>query len=220
MNDGATRVNASDTASSLNVIFRFVTGQIPEPEPEFLAPLENHTVTQGRDVYFYCVVNNLGTYKDCHINLQRLATTNRVKLRWIYRSLDGKELADSLAQQSSELGLWPARVPRRSRMFVAERTDRLTSNLLNLNRRQTWAGIGALTLAEAPTQNGTYKRSHVQTLWCGRRINPPCTCYCEGLARCRPWNLGKPFMEPKEKQESPVNSLPSFVRGTRLFGDI
>ncbi|XP_028129278.1 lachesin-like [Diabrotica virgifera virgifera] len=41
----------------------FTEGQIPDPEPEFLAPLENHTVTQGRDVYFTCVVNHLGSYK-------------------------------------------------------------------------------------------------------------------------------------------------------------
>ncbi|XP_044256647.1 lachesin-like isoform X2 [Tribolium madens] len=39
-------------------------GQMPEqPEPEFLAPLENHTVTQGRDIYFTCVVNHLSSYK-------------------------------------------------------------------------------------------------------------------------------------------------------------
>ncbi|CAK9798992.1 Lac [Anthophora plagiata] len=35
----------------------------PEPLPEFLAPLENHTVIQGRDVFFTCVVNNLHSYK-------------------------------------------------------------------------------------------------------------------------------------------------------------
>ncbi|KAG5893340.1 hypothetical protein JTB14_037498 [Gonioctena quinquepunctata] len=46
------------------VISRFVTGQITAPEaPEFLALLENHTVTQGRDVSFTCVVNHLGSYK-------------------------------------------------------------------------------------------------------------------------------------------------------------
>lgn len=41
-------------------------GQVPtkpELEPVFLAPLENHTVTQGRDVYFTCVVNHLSSYK-------------------------------------------------------------------------------------------------------------------------------------------------------------
>ncbi|CAH0562372.1 unnamed protein product [Brassicogethes aeneus] len=38
-------------------------GQLAEPEPEFLAPLENHTVTQNRDVYFTCVVNHLSSYK-------------------------------------------------------------------------------------------------------------------------------------------------------------
>ncbi|XP_012271975.1 lachesin [Orussus abietinus] len=35
----------------------------PPVEPEFLAPLENHTVVQGRDVYFTCVVNHLQSYK-------------------------------------------------------------------------------------------------------------------------------------------------------------
>ncbi|XP_012135152.1 lachesin isoform X2 [Megachile rotundata] len=34
-----------------------------EVQPEFLAPLENHTVTQGRDVSFTCVVNHLQSYK-------------------------------------------------------------------------------------------------------------------------------------------------------------
>lgn len=44
----------------------FVAGQLApleELEPEFLAPLENHTVTQGRDIYFTCVVNHLSSYK-------------------------------------------------------------------------------------------------------------------------------------------------------------
>lgn len=42
-----------------------VAGQLPpeEPEPEFLQPLENMTVTQGRHVSFTCVVNHLGSYK-------------------------------------------------------------------------------------------------------------------------------------------------------------
>lgn len=31
--------------------------------PEFLAPLENLTVTQGRDVQFTCIVNDLGTFR-------------------------------------------------------------------------------------------------------------------------------------------------------------
>lgn len=39
-------------------------GQGPvEHEPIFLENLENHTVTQGRDVSFTCVVNHLGIYK-------------------------------------------------------------------------------------------------------------------------------------------------------------
>lgn len=34
-----------------------------EQEPEFLSPLENLTVAQGRDVHFTCTVNRLSTYK-------------------------------------------------------------------------------------------------------------------------------------------------------------
>lgn len=46
------------------VISRSVTGQmVQQREPEFLAPLDNHTVTQGREVVFTCVVNHLNGYK-------------------------------------------------------------------------------------------------------------------------------------------------------------
>ncbi|KAL7040089.1 hypothetical protein ACKWTF_000263 [Chironomus riparius] len=38
-------------------------GQTTDQEPEFLQPLDNLTVTQGRDVSFTCVVNNLGQYR-------------------------------------------------------------------------------------------------------------------------------------------------------------
>jgi len=38
-------------------------GQTTEQEPEFLQPLDNLTVTQGRDISFTCVVNNLGQYR-------------------------------------------------------------------------------------------------------------------------------------------------------------
>ncbi|XP_041777693.1 protein amalgam [Anopheles merus] len=38
-------------------------GTQTEAQPEFLAPLDNLTVTQGRDVSFTCVVNNLGQYR-------------------------------------------------------------------------------------------------------------------------------------------------------------
>ncbi|CAG5046565.1 unnamed protein product [Parnassius apollo] len=44
----------------------FVTGEMPiqaEVEPEFLQELENHTVTQGRDVHFTCIVNHLSNYR-------------------------------------------------------------------------------------------------------------------------------------------------------------
>ncbi|XP_068082320.1 uncharacterized protein [Anabrus simplex] len=47
------------------MILKLFISQIPpqELEPEFLAPLENMTVTQGRDISFTCVVNHLGQYK-------------------------------------------------------------------------------------------------------------------------------------------------------------
>lgn len=32
-------------------------------EPDFLYPLENVTIAQGRDATFTCVVNNLGGYR-------------------------------------------------------------------------------------------------------------------------------------------------------------
>jgi hypothetical protein len=51
------------------MVFVIVAGQmsVMEQEPEFLQPLENHTVTQGRDVFFTCVVNHLGSYKVCDL---------------------------------------------------------------------------------------------------------------------------------------------------------
>ncbi|KAJ8977058.1 hypothetical protein NQ317_007869 [Molorchus minor] len=43
---------------------------------------------------------------DCHINLQRLATNNHVKLRWIpgHNGFEGNERSDFLARLGSELG--------------------------------------------------------------------------------------------------------------------
>lgn len=45
-----------------------MTGQLQgsgysEQEPEFLSPLENLTVAQGRDVQFTCTVHHIGTFK-------------------------------------------------------------------------------------------------------------------------------------------------------------
>ena len=37
-----------------------------EAEPQFLAPLENITAVQGRDVVFTCVADNLGEYRVRH----------------------------------------------------------------------------------------------------------------------------------------------------------
>ena len=52
---------------TFKLIVLFILGhggsQQQELEPEFLAPLVNLTVTQGRDVSFTCVVNNLGQYR-------------------------------------------------------------------------------------------------------------------------------------------------------------
>lgn len=47
-----------------------------EVMPEFYAPLENWTVTQGRDIYFTCTVNNLGNYKV--INNSRSMNNNKI----------------------------------------------------------------------------------------------------------------------------------------------
>lgn len=58
-----------------------VTGQMHEPDevmPEFYAPLENWTVTQGRDIYFTCTVNNLGNYKV--INIRSIRSNNKIIL--------------------------------------------------------------------------------------------------------------------------------------------
>lgn len=43
--------------------FVFVSDVISAFEPDFLYPLENLTVAQGRDATFTCVVNNLGGYR-------------------------------------------------------------------------------------------------------------------------------------------------------------
>lgn len=40
-----------------------VSGVVSGFEPDFLYPLENVTVAQGRDATFTCVVNNLGGYR-------------------------------------------------------------------------------------------------------------------------------------------------------------
>uniref|UniRef100_A0A336LZ60 CSON008625 protein n=1 Tax=Culicoides sonorensis TaxID=179676 RepID=A0A336LZ60_CULSO len=49
----------------LSILFMLVKAhnQLDEVEPEFLAELGNMSVTQGRDISFTCVVNNLGPYK-------------------------------------------------------------------------------------------------------------------------------------------------------------
>lgn len=60
--------------SFLSLFFSFAGSSIQqtEPQPEFLAPLDNFTVTQGRDVSFTCVVNDLGHYRVSDINLHNI----------------------------------------------------------------------------------------------------------------------------------------------------
>lgn len=61
---------AAETLSSL--VYNLLSFSVPclgsnmletEHEPVFLAPLDNITVTQGRDISFTCVVNDLGPYR-------------------------------------------------------------------------------------------------------------------------------------------------------------
>lgn len=43
--------------------FFFHCGIAAAFEPDFVFPLENITISQGRDATFTCVVNNLGGYR-------------------------------------------------------------------------------------------------------------------------------------------------------------
>jgi hypothetical protein len=43
----------------------FETGSVVGPDPEFVEPLQNLTVTAGRDVKLQCSVKHLGSYKVC-----------------------------------------------------------------------------------------------------------------------------------------------------------
>nr|XP_029733393.1 lachesin-like [Aedes albopictus]XP_029733394.1 lachesin-like [Aedes albopictus] len=60
-------INFVELKLLLNILFVAMLvnghGSQSETQPEFLAPLDNLTVTQGRDVSFTCVVNNLGQYR-------------------------------------------------------------------------------------------------------------------------------------------------------------
>ncbi|CAG9579747.1 unnamed protein product [Danaus chrysippus] len=52
------------TVVKINIVKSQLQGSgYGEAEPEFLSPLENITVAQGRDVHFTCTVNHLGSYK-------------------------------------------------------------------------------------------------------------------------------------------------------------
>lgn len=45
------------------ILFAFPLRTVLAFEPDFVFPLENVTVAQGRDATFTCVVNNLGGYR-------------------------------------------------------------------------------------------------------------------------------------------------------------
>lgn len=51
----------------MSLLFFLFAGQVQlqpnEPEPQFLASLENMTASQGRDVQFTCIVDHLGPYR-------------------------------------------------------------------------------------------------------------------------------------------------------------
>ncbi|KAI5644545.1 immunoglobulin domain-containing protein [Phthorimaea operculella] len=51
------------TFALLTIVAGQLQGSGYSEEPEFLSPLENLTVAQGRDVHFTCTVNHLGGYK-------------------------------------------------------------------------------------------------------------------------------------------------------------
>lgn len=46
-----------------NIFLLFHPHLVSAFEPDFVFPLENVTVAQGRDAVFTCVVNNLGGYR-------------------------------------------------------------------------------------------------------------------------------------------------------------
>lgn len=48
---------------SVHIIFIFHFTAASAFEPDFVFPLENVTIAQGRDATFTCVVNNLGGYR-------------------------------------------------------------------------------------------------------------------------------------------------------------
>lgn len=49
--------------SLLNIFIIGHSHSIDDLSPVFVAPVENLTVTQGRDVQFTCIVDDLGSYK-------------------------------------------------------------------------------------------------------------------------------------------------------------
>ena len=55
-----------------------------EPLPEFQMPLENHTVPQGREVVFTCVVNHLQSYKVIALVISLVNSIKAVHRRYVW----------------------------------------------------------------------------------------------------------------------------------------
>lgn len=51
-------------------------------EPDFVTPLDNVTIAQGRDATFTCVVNNLGGYRVSPDSAQA-----RVRIKWFQNGI-------------------------------------------------------------------------------------------------------------------------------------
>lgn len=50
-------------SNSSVIIYLILIFSVSSLEPDFVVPLENVTIAQGRDATFTCVVNNLGGYR-------------------------------------------------------------------------------------------------------------------------------------------------------------
>jgi hypothetical protein len=70
------RLNFKKVVKHFNDIFNltFETGSVVGPDPEFVEPLQNLTVTAGRDVKLQCSVKHLGSYKVCEYLLYLLTS--------------------------------------------------------------------------------------------------------------------------------------------------
>ncbi|TMW46573.1 hypothetical protein DOY81_008347 [Sarcophaga bullata] len=61
--NGGSSLSSSSSSSSLSSAAMSSSSSVSAFEPDFVIPLENVTVAQGRDATFTCVVNNLGGHR-------------------------------------------------------------------------------------------------------------------------------------------------------------